>query len=176
MILAVAQAVLGFHGEARWLRIAHAHLHGMFPYLPRRPAYNRRLRVALPLVKRAVRSPAADPDRWLDDAWIVDSPPVECARSREAVRRSDSAGRVGYGYCRSHSRFCRSLKPAALLDFEPGPATARPGLPILADKGCIAVGLNRFLAARSVSLLRPSHHNRGVPHSRQKPCSKRCDS
>ncbi|MFI9544410.1 IS982 family transposase, partial [Streptomyces sp. NPDC052016] len=31
--LAVAQAMLGFHCEARWLRFAHAHLHGLFPYL-----------------------------------------------------------------------------------------------------------------------------------------------
>jgi len=27
-----------------------------------------------------------------DDIWVVDSTPVECARSREAVRRSDLAG------------------------------------------------------------------------------------
>lgn len=37
--LAVAQAMLGFHCEARWLRFAHAHLHGLFPYPPQRPAY-----------------------------------------------------------------------------------------------------------------------------------------
>ncbi|GGW82666.1 hypothetical protein GCM10010383_08700 [Streptomyces lomondensis] len=37
--------------------------------------------------------------------WIVDSTPVECARSRETVKRSDLAGWAGYGYCRSHSRF-----------------------------------------------------------------------
>lgn len=47
---AVAQAVLGFHGEARWLRFAHAHLRALFLYLPQRPAYNKRLRAALPLV------------------------------------------------------------------------------------------------------------------------------
>lgn len=29
--LAVAQAVLGFHREARWLRFPHAYLHGVFP-------------------------------------------------------------------------------------------------------------------------------------------------
>ncbi|MBB5814235.1 hypothetical protein HNR72_005263 [Streptomyces collinus] len=108
--LAVAQAVLGFHCEARWLRFAHAHLHGMFPYLPQRPAYNKRLRAALPLVKRAIRSLAADTDLWLDDVWIVDSTPVECARSRETVKRSDLAGWANYGYCRSHSRFYWGLK------------------------------------------------------------------
>lgn len=85
-------AGLGFHCEARWLRFAHARLHGPFPCLPQRPAYNKRLRAALPLVKRAIRSLAADSDLWQDNLWIVDSPPVECARSHETVRRSDLAG------------------------------------------------------------------------------------
>ncbi|MFJ4828651.1 hypothetical protein ACIP79_01720 [Streptomyces sp. NPDC088747] len=108
--LAVAQAILGFHCEARWLRFAHAHLHGVFPYLPQRPACNKRLRAALPLVKRAIRSLAADTDLWLDPLWIVDSTPVECVRSRETVRRSELAGWANYGYCHSHSRFYRGPK------------------------------------------------------------------
>ncbi len=90
--LAVAQAVLGFHCEARWLRFAHAHLHTLFPYLPQRPAYNKRLRAALGLVKRAIRSLAEDTDLWRDAVWTVDSTPVECARSRQTVKRSDLAG------------------------------------------------------------------------------------
>jgi hypothetical protein len=187
--LAVAQALLGYHCEARWLRFAHAHLHGMFPYLPQRPAYNKRLRAALPLVKRAIRSLATDTDLWQDNVWIVDSTPVECARSRETVRRSDLAGWAGYAYCRSHSRFYWGLKLhlvctpaglpvtwaladpkvderqvlAALLDAEPALATTRPGLLILGDKGYISAELDRFLAARSISLLRPSYRNRGTP-------------
>ena len=32
--LVVMQALLGFTSEARWLRYAHSHLRGMFPYLP----------------------------------------------------------------------------------------------------------------------------------------------
>lgn len=31
--LAVAQALLGYDSEARWLRYANKHLSGMFPYL-----------------------------------------------------------------------------------------------------------------------------------------------
>ena len=37
--------------------------------------------------------------------WVADSTPVECARSRDAVQRSDLAGWAEYGYCASHSRF-----------------------------------------------------------------------
>ncbi|WP_461037694.1 IS982 family transposase [Streptomyces mayteni] len=187
--LAVAQAILGFHCEARWLRFAHAHLHPLFPYLPQRPAYNKRLRAALPLVKRVIRSLAADTDLWLDDLWVVDSTPVECARSRESVRRSDLAGWANYGYCRSHSRFYWGLKLhlvctpaglpitwaladpkiderqvlAALIDNEPHLATDRPGLLILADKGYISAELDRFLDQHGVGLLRPSYKNRGTP-------------
>lgn len=124
-----------------------------------------------------------------DDVWIVDSTPVECARSRETVKRSDLAGWANYGYCRSHSRFYWGLKLhlvctpaglpvtwaladpkiderqvlAALIDNEPHLTTARPGLLILADKGYIAAELDHFLAARGIQLLRPSYRNRGTP-------------
>jgi hypothetical protein len=53
--LVVAQALFGCKCEARWLRFARACLGGMSPYLPQRPGYNRRLRAALPLIKRAIR-------------------------------------------------------------------------------------------------------------------------
>ena len=32
--LAIAQALLDYHSEARWLRYARKNLSGMFPYLP----------------------------------------------------------------------------------------------------------------------------------------------
>lgn len=53
---------------------------------------------------------ARDTSVWTDDVWVVDSTPVQCARSREAVRRSDLAGWVGYGYCASHSRYFWGLR------------------------------------------------------------------
>jgi len=58
--LAVAQALLGFHSEHRWIRFALCHLRDCFPYLPHRPGYNTRLRAALPLVKQVIRDLAAD--------------------------------------------------------------------------------------------------------------------
>ncbi|HEX8509936.1 MAG TPA: transposase [Propionibacteriaceae bacterium] len=45
-----------------------------------------------------------------DDVWVVDSTPVECARSRETVKRSDLAGWAEYGYCASHSRLFWGLR------------------------------------------------------------------
>ena len=94
LTLAVAQALLGVRSEARWLRFVPAHLPGAFPYLPGQSGYNKRLRAAVPLLKRAIRAVAADTDLWRDPTWVVDSTPVECARSRPTVHRS-ALGRVG---------------------------------------------------------------------------------
>jgi hypothetical protein len=108
--LAVAQALLGFHSEHRWIRFAICHLRGCFPYLPNQPGYNKRLRAALPLVKQVIRDLAADSDFWFDNVWIADSTPVECGRSRPTVKRSDMAGWANYGYCASHSRWFWGLR------------------------------------------------------------------
>ena len=47
-----------------------------------------------------------------DELVLLDCTPVECARSRETVKRAGAgtlddpiANAAGYGYCRSHSRF-----------------------------------------------------------------------
>jgi len=110
LTLAVAQVLLGVHSEARWLRLVPAALPGAFPYLPGQSGYNKRLRAALPLLKRLIRVLAADTDLWADPVWLVDSTPVECARSRPTVLRSDLAGIAGYSYCPSHSRWFWGLR------------------------------------------------------------------
>ena len=94
LTLAVAQVLLGVRSEARWLRFVPRHLPGAFPYLPGQSGYNKRLRAAVPLIKRLIRVLAADTDLWSDPVWIVDSTPLECARSRPAARRSNLAGRT----------------------------------------------------------------------------------
>jgi hypothetical protein len=108
--LAVMQALLGFTSEARWIRHARAHLRHLFPYLPQQSGYNKRLRAARGLVRHCIRVLAAGTSLWSDDVWVVDSTPVECARSREAVKRSDLAGWAEYGYCASHSRWFWGLR------------------------------------------------------------------
>ena len=108
--LAMMQAILGFTSEARWLRHAHAHLRHLFPYLPKQPGYNKRLRKAAGLVRHVTRELATDTALWTDDVWVVDSTPVESGRSRETAKRSDLAGWAQYGYCASHSRYFWGLR------------------------------------------------------------------
>ena len=42
---------------------------------------------------------------FVDDIVLVDSTPVECARSVETTRRRQLADAADFGYCASHSRF-----------------------------------------------------------------------
>ena len=83
--LAVLQALLGFTSEARWLRYARQHLRALFPYLPQRPAYNKRLRRSVAMMAGVMRALASTCDAWWDGLWLVDSTPVECGRPRETA-------------------------------------------------------------------------------------------
>ncbi|MGV9606055.1 IS982 family transposase [Streptomyces sp. NPDC003631] len=108
--LSVIQALRGFTSEARWIRYARSNLRHLFPYLPKQPGYNKRLRKAAGLIQQVTRLLAVDTTLRSDDVWVVDSTPVECGRSRETVKRSDLAGWAEYGYCASHSRFFWGLR------------------------------------------------------------------
>jgi len=180
--LAMMQAVLGFTSEAKWLRHAHSHLRHLFPYMPKQPGYNKRLRKASALLRHVIRLLATDTSVWSDDVWIVDSTPVECGRSRETVKRSDLAGWAEYGYCASHSRFFWGLRlhlvctlqglPIAfaltgakaderetlldLLSAEPGLVAARPAQTLIGDKNYFGRGFEHELAEHDIRLLRPA--------------------
>ena len=110
LTLAVMQALLGFTSETRWLRYARTHLLEMFPTLPGQSGYNKRLRKLADTMTWLVSALGQQTSIATDDVWVVDSTPVECARSRETVKRSDLAGWAEYGYCASHSRFFWGLR------------------------------------------------------------------
>jgi len=123
---------------------------------------------------------ARDTSVWTDDVWVVDSTPVECARSRETVRRSDLAGWAEYGYCASHSRFFWGLRlhlvatlhglpigfaltgakadeRQVLLDLlhdDPTLAGTRPGQLLIADKNYYGRDVEADLTGHGIRLLR----------------------
>ncbi|MEU7156090.1 hypothetical protein AB0A98_06545 [Streptomyces chrestomyceticus] len=46
------RGMLGFRSETRWLLYVRTHCRHMFPFAPKDPRCNRRLRAALPQIKR----------------------------------------------------------------------------------------------------------------------------
>jgi hypothetical protein len=182
LCLAVMQALLGFHSEARWLRYVREHYRGMFPYVPQDAGYNKRLRAALPQVKRLIRVLGKDTDFWHDTVWLCDSTPVPCGVSRPTVKRSQVAGWAGYGFCASHSRFFWGLRLflvctpsgmpilwalaspklderevlAAMLEADAPLVRQRTGQLLITDKGFASRPFERSLSEQGITLLRPS--------------------
>jgi hypothetical protein len=180
--LAVMQALLGRTSEARWLRYAHVELRHLFPYLPQQPGHNKRLRGLADTLRWLIAVLARDTTWWTDDVWVVDSTPIECARSRETVHRSALAGWAEYGYCASHSRWFWGLRlhlvctlhglPVGfavsgakaderqvllgILAADPDLARRAGGRTVIADKQYYGRQFEADLAAAGITLLRPT--------------------
>lgn len=103
--LAVAQMLLDIPSERRFLRFAMCRLGPLFPYLPKQPGYNKRMRRLAPRIVRLLNVIAFQSPSWCDNIRLLDSTPVPCGQSRESVKRSEFAGHAAYGYCASHSRY-----------------------------------------------------------------------
>lgn len=148
LCLAVAQMMLGYHCERRWIRHAHTDpaLRAMFPYLPGQSGYHKRLKAARGLLCKTIQILAEISPSSCDDLWITDATPLPCGMSRETAKRSDLAGHAGYGYCASHSRYYWGLKLYLVC--------AGDGMPIM---WCLAhpkIGEREVVAA----LLDRNHH------------------
>ena len=103
--LCVAQAIMGIPSDRRFLRVARKHLRHLFPKIPGQAGYFKRRRALSDTLEWLMNVFASQSPGFYDDLLLVDSTPVECARSRETVKRSQLADAADYGYCRSHSRF-----------------------------------------------------------------------
>jgi hypothetical protein len=110
LCLAVAQVLLGYDSERRWLRAVGGRLGHLFPSVCGQAAYNRRLRRAAPLVSQLLGALAVACPSWCDQWRLLDGTPVPCGQSRETVNRSELAGHAGYGVDASHHRFSWGLK------------------------------------------------------------------
>lgn len=180
--LAVLQALLGYTSVTRWIRhlTTDTDLRSMFPQVPGQSGYNKRLHkltATMTWVCAALRRGTRIHD---DTLWLVDSTPVECARSRPTVKRSETAGWAEYGYCASHSRFFWGLRlhlvttvhglPVgwaltgakaderetllAVLDNMDQPPS--PGQVIIADRNYFGAAFENSLANAGITLIRPS--------------------
>ena len=103
--LAVAQAIMGITSDARFVKVARKQLAHLFPQLPNRTGYLKRRERLGDAIEALTVVFASDSPGFHDDLVLVDSTPVECARSIETTRRSQLADAADYGYCASHSRY-----------------------------------------------------------------------
>ena len=103
--LCVAQAIMGISSDARFLKVARKRLAHLFPLLPNRPGYLKRRQRLSDTIEWLTGVFASETPGYSDDLVLVDSTPVECARSIETTRRSQLADAADYGYCASHSRY-----------------------------------------------------------------------
>jgi hypothetical protein len=179
--LAVAQVLLGYDSERRWLRAVADRLGHLFPYVCGQAAYNRRLRRAAPLVTQILSALAVACPSWCDQWRLLDATPVPCGQSRETVKRSELAGWAGYGWDASHHRFYWGLKlhllaapdgmpvawclanpnqgerqvAEALLDRAARQGVLRPGMVVLADKGLAGRQFQALVGELGATLARP---------------------
>lgn len=108
--LAVAQILLQCHSERRFLRLARTQLGHLFPYIPKQPGYNKRLRALAPEICLLISHLARISPSFCERLRLLDSTPVPCGQSRETRKRSELAGWAAYGYCASHSRYFWGLR------------------------------------------------------------------
>ena len=97
LTLAAIAPLVGINTERRFLRYARKHLRGMFPYIPGQSGYNKRLRALAGTIGWLTAALATTTSVYTDDVHLVDSTPIECARSGPTVMRSALAGWAGYG-------------------------------------------------------------------------------
>ena len=103
--LCVAQAIMGIPSDRRFLKTARKRLGHLFPSLPDQSGYFKRRRQLTDAIEWLMSVFASQSPGYHDDLLLIDSTPVECARSRETVKRSQLADAADYGYCASHSRY-----------------------------------------------------------------------
>jgi hypothetical protein len=103
--LCVAQAIMGIPSDRRFLAVARKRLDHLFPELPKQPGFHKRRARLAETIEWLIGVFAAECPGFHDEVLLIDSTPVECARSVETTRRSALADAADYGYCASHSRF-----------------------------------------------------------------------
>ena len=186
--LCVAQAMTGIPSDPRFLKTARKQLAHLFPLLPNRPGYLKRRQKLSDTIEELIAVFASDSPGFHDDLVLVDSTPVECARSIETTRRSQLADAADYGYCASHSRFFWGFRlhglfaldgtPRALMLTSPKASERdvcltmlqrcqRDGhLFVVGDKGYAGRAFEQRAANLDATIVRPHRKNEpaGGPH------------
>jgi hypothetical protein len=181
--LCVAQAIMGVPSDHRFARIASKQLRHLFPQLTRRSGFYKRRKRLSDTIEQLIDQFARMSPGYHDPLLLVDSTPVECARSRETVKRGGShslpdalTDAADYGYCASHSRFFYGFRLHALFAPDGTPRAleltspklderevalrmlarcGRGGETLLGDKGYASRAFEAGVAELDAQILRP---------------------
>jgi hypothetical protein len=154
---------MGITSDRRFVRVARKQLVHLFPGLVGQSGLHKRRARLGDALEHVMTALARECPGFWDELVLLDSTPVECARSRETVKRAGAstlddpiANAAGYGYCRSHSRFFFGMRlhtafgpdgtpravrlvgadrPERDVALELLPGTLRGGETVIADKG-----------------------------------------
>lgn len=120
--LCVAQSIMGIGSDERFVKVARRRLGHLFPGLSKRSGFHKRRDRLTDTIEALTAEFARQSPGWDDDLLLADSTPVECARSRETVKRAGASSLGGaiadaadYGYCASHSRWFWGLRLHTLM-------------------------------------------------------------
>jgi Transposase DDE domain len=174
---------LGVPNDRKFLALARWRLGHLFPYLPKQPGYNKRLRALAPTIARVISHLAVNSPSFCDNLRLLDSTPVPCGQSRETARRSELAGHAAYGWCTSHSRYYWGFRLYLLCAPDGMPIAcelaaanvaervvaaemlervALEGYTVMADKGFAGTEFEAHMAALGAHFLRPDRKDE--PH------------
>jgi len=124
--LAVAQVLLGYHdSDRRFLAAAKRRLSHLFPQIPTQDAFHKRRARLEVSIEWLIGVFAAQSPGYHDTMLVLDSTPVETARSRETVTRAGDSTLAGAIGDAAGSRLQPRAFPVLLRD-APAPAR-RPG-------------------------------------------------
>ena len=141
--LCVAQAIMGIPSDRRFLAVADKRLRHLFPELPKQSGYFKRRRRLADTLEWLMAMFASQSPGFYDDLLLIDSTPVECARSRETVKRSALGDAADYGWCTSHSRYFWGFRLHALLAPDGTPRALELCSPKIDDREVALVLLQR---------------------------------
>jgi hypothetical protein len=183
--LCVAQAIMGIPSDRRFLAVAGKRLAHLFPGLPKQPGYFKRRRRLAETLEWLMGVFASQSLGFHDDLLLIDSTPVECARSRETAKRSALGDAADYGYCTSHSRFFWGFRLHAIFAPDGTPRALELASPkidereiglvllercrrnggetLLGDKGYAGREFAAKVAERDATIVRPSRKDE--PHN-----------
>ena len=138
--LCVAQSLMGHPSDERFLKTARKQLLHLFPRLPKRSGFLKRRDRLSDTIEQLIGVFASDSPGFHDDLVVVDSTPVECARSIETSRRSQLADAADYGYCTSHSRYFWGFRLHALFGLDGTPRALQLTSPKASERDvCLAM-------------------------------------